>query len=183
MGSVCGTASLPTVGNAKKILKFLDYHLERQGAGEAHTTFFYYASDTILVLLPGGWLILLVVESIRNFGCASPPFMSGMRSTIRSTSNPWTRESAIWFMPDIHFQRFCSPVPIMEPEEMAEFSEHPTMLTVGVGPTAYPTTKRGFPALLSMLCSPGWRNHMVTWLWCLLACGTLADDEEESSGV
>ena len=178
--SIGGMASLPAVGNPKEILKFLDYHLDRQGAGEDHTTFIFYAFDAILVLLPGGRLMPLVAEGIKNFNCASSSFVRGMRSIISPTSNAWTREFAMRFMPHIHVQWFCSPVPVMEPEDMTEFSEHIAMLIVDAGPTAYPTTKQFFPSLFSMLRSQEWRQHMVTRLWSLLAHWTLADEEEES---
>ena len=130
---------------------------------------------TLLVL--NGRFVPRVVESIRNFNCASPSFVKGMRSVMRSASNTWILEVTIRFSALAHDQWFNPPVSIMKPEEVTEFCERLALVMIDVGKPAPDTRKLFFLVFFGMLRSPEWRNHIVARLWSVLAHWTLADEE------
>jgi len=170
-------AFAPSVGGPEEIINFLDYHIGLQGAGEDHKSSMHFALDAVLVGLddqPDP----LVVECLRNFNCASPSFVRGMRSVMHPDFDEDVREYAVRFIALISDQWFNSTVPIMNPDEMSEFCEHLAVFMVDDVNHAPITRKRFFFVLFGMLRSPEWRNHIVTRLWNLLADWTLIEEEE-----
>lgn len=169
----------PYVGEPKEILKFLDYHLGLHGAGEDHGPSIGFALDASIVQ-SGGRPDPVIVECLRNFNCASPSFVKGLRLVMDPGCTVRIRGDAIRFIALISDQWFNSTVPVMEPEEMTQFCEHLAAYMVDDGPRLLLTRKRFFSILLGMLRSPEWRGHIVTRTWSLLADWTLIEEEHES---
>ena len=168
-------ASLPGAGESKEILRFLDYHLGLQGAGEDHSPFIASAFAAIR------WFDPLIVECIRNFNCASPSFVGGIRSIIRHNDLVGLQVSAIHLLSLASDQWFNSPVPIMEPEEMFEFCEHLAVSLVDGAPQyLYSIEESSVTILCGMFRSPEWRKHIATRLWSVFAYSGLISEEEES---
>ena len=170
---------IPWVGEPKEVLKFLDYHLGLQGAGEDHKV----SIAAALVATSShqdGRPSPLVAQCIRNFNCASPSFIKGMRSMIHSSTPGQTRSCAILSLALMSDQWFNSPVPVMKPEEMSEFCERLAQFVVNDSRLPVTTWRGFFCILFGMLRSSEWRNHIDTRLWSLLAHWTLVDDEEGS---
>ena len=160
-----------------KILKFLDYHFDLQGAEEDHMSSITFALDAIANILHNQPKSL-VVESIRNFNCTSPSFVRGVCLMAHPSSSAKVLGRTIWLTALISDQWFNSPVPIMKPEEMSKFCEHLAMYMVDTGNPLPQTRRYFFIVLFGMLRSLEWRNHIVTRLWSLLANWTLVGEEE-----
>ena len=169
----------PVAGGPKEILKFLDYHLGLQSAGEDYSPFIAFAFEAIIRRYDG-WIDPLTVECIRNFNCASPSFVGGVRSIMRLNDPMGLRMFAIRLISLASDQWFNSPVPIMEPEEMSEFCEHLAVFLVDGPSHGADVRKSSVTVLFGMLRSPGWREHIVTKLWSVFAYSGLISEEEES---
>ena len=168
------------MGEPKEILKFLDYHLGLQGAGEDHRSSIIVALEAVHVNQDGRWPNPVIAEYIEKFNCTSPSFVKGTRSIMRP-DNPFDlRDWATGLIVLMSSQWFGSPTPIMEPEEMSEFCEHLAVFAVddlSHGPLAQ---RWGVTILFEMLRSPEWRKHVVTRFWNTLAYCTLIEEGRES---
>ena len=168
-------------GEPKEILKFLDYHLGLQGAGEDHRSSIAFALAGILGLYDER-VDPVTVEYIREFDCTSPSFVGGMRSIMRPDSPFDLRWNAAGLLTVISGQWFYSPSPVMEPEEMSEFCGHLSVLIyhdVYLYPPQY-SYKRAVTILFGMLRSPEWRKHIGAELWCAFAYYAQVEEEDES---
>ena len=169
----------PELGEPKGILKFLDYHFGLLGAGHSHNSSITLAVRAISRLRDGPQNPL-TVECIRNFNCASPSFVRGVRLIMRPDSRLGLRKEVISLVSLASDQWFNSPVPFMRPEEMSEFCEHLTMFMVeeyyygSYLPTSSATI------LFGMLRSSEWRKHVVPNLWSVFSRCNLVEEEEES---
>ena len=163
----------------KRILKFLDYHLGLPWA-EAD----YMPSVTVAFgAIVGGrddWPDHLTVECIRNFNCASPSFVKGVRSMMHPNSLLGFQEEAVRLVSLVSNQWFNSTVPVMRPEEMSEFCEHLAMVLVDGNYYGSHVLKSSVTILFGMLRSPEWRKHIVPSLWSVFAHCDLVEEEEES---
>jgi len=174
-------SSPPAAGEPKEILKFLGHHLDLQGAGEDHTSSIEYALEPFLVKLSSGhWPDPLVVECIGKFDCASPSFVSGIRSIIRPSNSSDLRWKAAGLMALISSQWFDSPTPVMEPEEMSEFCEHLAVQKTDDALHGDFVQRCSVTILFGMLRSSEWRKHIPTRFWCVLAHCALVEEELES---
>jgi len=124
-------ALTPYVGEQKGILKFIDYHLGLKAAGEDHMSCLDLALDSTLEQ-PDNRVSPLKIECLRDL----PSFVRGVRSAMDPSNATWIRERVVQFISLVHGQWFNSPVPVMEPEEIAEFCEHLAVLMVDDGPHA-----------------------------------------------
>ena len=175
--SIDGT--LPQVGEPMEILQFLNRHLGLQGEGKDHASSIAVALNAI-TSTQNGRFTPRMVECIKNFDCALPPFVKGMCSMLHPSSPALTRGLAIAFIGLISDKWFDSLLPIMEPEEMPKFCEH---LAVYMFDTILPgpiTRRRFFPILFGMLRSSEWREHIIPRLWGLLAHCALVEEEDDS---
>ena len=171
----------PWVGEPKGILKFLDYHLGLQGAGEDHRDSIAFALVGILNEPHEDQANRLIVEC-RKFNCASPSFVRGVRSIMRPDSPLTLRGDAACLFVLVSDQWFNSPVPIMEPEEMSEFCEHLAVLIIDDVLHDPHTQRCGVTILCGMLRSQEWRKCIVTRFWSMFAYCILAEEERESFG-
>jgi len=173
--------SPPLAGDHKEILKFLDHHLGLQGAGEDHISSFNSVLEPFLIKLSSGrWPDPLVVECISKFNCASPSFVSGMRSIMHPRNTFDLRWKVTGLMTLISSQWFDSPTPVMEPEEMSEFCEHLAVYIIDDALHGDFVQKCSATILFGMLHSSEWRKHIAPRFWCVLAYCTLVDEELES---
>jgi len=175
-----GESTIPWVGEPKEILKFLDYHLGLQGAGEDHRSSIALALGATIITSHNNRPVPLIVASIRKFDCASPSFVRGMRSIVHPSGPSLLRSWAIGFIAIISDQWFNSPAPVMEPEEMSEFCEHLAVSMIDCVVFRPVTMKRGVTIFFGMLRSTEWRSHIVTRSWSILAHCTLAEEDQES---
>ena len=167
--------SSPEVGEPKEILKFLDYHLGLQGAGKDYSSSIACALEAIDYRTDP-----LTVGCIREFNCASPHFVRGVRSIMRPDSQFQLRGKATFLITLISDQWFDSPIPVMEPEEMSEFCEHLAVFMIDRVVHMPNIQKRGVTILFGVLRSPEWRKCIVTRFWSMLAYCALADEEQDS---
>ena len=170
----------PTVGEPREILKFLDYHLGLQGAGEDHSSSIALALEAILIQPHDHRVDRQRVEYIRKFNCASPSFARGIRSIIHPDAPLKLRWLTAGLIALISDQWFGSPAHDMEPEEMSEFCEHIAVLIIDDVLHVPFVQSRGVTILFGMLQSPEWRKCIVTRFWGMLAYCGLADEEQES---
>ena len=169
----------PKLGELKGVLKFLDYHLQLQGAGEDHGPSIVFALEAIVVRSDDYPADPLTVECIRDFIHANPSFVRGVRSIVQPSSPFKLRLAAAGFISLISDQWFDTPVPVMEPEEMSEFCELVAFI-VGDGLRGKLVQRRGVTFIFEMLRSPEWREHIVTRFWHTLAYCSLVEEERES---
>jgi len=176
--------SPPPLGEPTEILKFLDHHLGLQGAGEDHGSSITSAMDAILV---DGWRYCdwaqpppLIVECVGKFDCLSPSFIRGVRSALCPDNAFRLRGRAVDLVSLISNQLFNSPTPVMEPEEMSEFSEHLAVYMIDHVNHGPQIQRRGVTILFEMLRSPEWRKHIATRLWSMFAHSTRAYEKQES---
>jgi len=167
------------VGEPKEILKFLDYHLGLQGAGEDHGSSISLALGATLVMSHDNRPVPLIVASIRNFDCANPSFVRGMRSIMHPSEPPLLRSWAIGFIAIISDRWFNSLVPVMEREEMSEFCEHLAVSMIAYVVFLPATMRRGVSIFFGMLRSSEWREHIVIRSWSILTHCTLVEEEQE----
>ena len=167
----------PELGEPKEILKFLDYHLGLQGAGEDHTSSISFTLAVIHVESSKRLVNHPTVNCIRKFNCANPSFVRGVRSIMRPDRPRKLLRKAAGLVALISDQWFNSPVPVMEPEEMSEFCEHLTAFAI-YGDTRGIDTRRSIVTILfGMLRSPDWRKHIATRLWSVFAnCGLVGEE-------
>ena len=170
----------PTVGEPKEILKFLDYHLGLQGAGEDHSSSVSLALEAILIQPHDHRVDRLKVEYIRKFNCTSPSFMRGVCSIMHPDAPLKLRWLTTGLIALISGQWFGSPVHDMEPEEMSEFCEHIAVLMIDDVLHVPFVQSRGITILFAMLRSPEWRKCIVTRFWSMLAYCALADEKQEA---
>jgi len=169
----------PRVG--EQILKFLDYHLGLQGAGEDHKSSVALALEAAIVVSSHDSRPLpLAVECFRNFDCTNPSFVRGMRSMIHSSSLPWVGGLVLGLIALVPDQWFNSPIPVMKPEEMSEFCERLAVLMIDNGTHLTYFMGVSVSILFGMLRSPEWRSHIVTRFWSVLSHCALVDEEQES---
>jgi len=174
-------SSPPLVGEPKEILKFLDHHLGLQGTGEDHTSSFASVLEPFLTKLSSGrWPDPLIVECIEKFNCASPSFVSGMRSIIHPRNTFDFRWKVTGLIALTSNQWFDSSTPVMEPEEMSEFCEHLAVYIIDDALHGDFVQKCSVTILFGMLRSPEWRKHVAARFWSVLAYCTLVDEEQES---
>ena len=167
------------MGGTDGFLKFLDHHLGLQGAGEDHESSITFAFEAVVGPI-NGWVDPPLVERIRNFNCASPSFVKGVRSIMRPGDLLGLQDKAVCLISLASDQWFNSPVPIMEPEEMSEFCEHLAVFMVDSGSHDMGIRKDVVTILFGMLRSSEWRKHIVTRLWGVLAYCGLVEEERES---
>ena len=162
------------------LLKFLDYNLGLQGAGEDHGPSITLAFKAVMGP-SNGWVYPPPIECIRNFNCASSPsFVRGIRLIMRPDDPLGLQMEAIHLISLTPDQWFDSPIPVMEPEEMSEFCEHLAVFMVDGGPHGMEVRKSSITILFGMLRSPEWRKHIVTRLWRVFAHCGLVEEEQES---
>ena len=173
--------SPPLVGEPKEIFKFLDHHLGLQGAGEDHTSSITSTLEPFITKSScGRWPDPLIIECIRKFDCASPSFVSGMRSIMRPNNTFDLRRRATGLMALISSQWFDSPAPVMGSEEISEFCEHLAVYVIDDALHGDVVQKSSVTILFGMLRSPDWRKHIVTRFWSVFAYCTKVDEELES---
>jgi len=182
--AVCGAfernveSSPPLVGEPKEVLKFLDHHLGLQGAGEDRTSSITSALEPFLIKLSSGrWPDPLVVECISRFDCASPSFVSGMRSIMCPNNTFDLRWRAAGLMALISNQWFDSPAPVMESEEISEFCEHLAVYIIDDALHGDVVQRCSVTILFGMLRSPDWRRHIATRFWSVFAYCAKVDEE------
>ena len=167
----------PELGEPRGMLKFLDYHLGLSGALEDHKPFITLAFEEIFIFydyMPNP----LVVKCVKNFNCASPSFVRGVRSIMHPDSSLGPRREATWLVSLASDQWFNSTVPIMEPEEMSEFCEHLAVFVVDGHYHGTSIRRSSVTILFGMLRSPEWRKHIVPRLWSVLVhCGLVEEEE------
>jgi len=176
--------SPPALGEPTEILKFLDHHLGLQGEGEDHGPSITSAVDAMLM---DGWRYCdwalpppMIVECVKKFNCVSPSFIRGVRSSLRPDNAFRLRGRTVDLIALISDQLFNSPTPVMEPEEMSEFSEHLTVYMIDHVNHGPQIQRRGVTILFEMLRSPEWRKQIVTRLWSMFAYSTRAYEKQES---
>jgi len=176
--------SPPPLGEPTEILKFLDYHLGLQGAGEDHGSSITLAMDAILTngRRYGDWAQPppLIVECVGKFDCLSPSFIRGVRSALCPDNAFRLRGRVIGLIALISNQLFNSPTPVIEPEEMSEFSDHIAAYMIDHVHHEPQIWRRGLTIFLEMLHSPKWRDHIPTGFWSILAYCAEADEGQES---
>ena len=170
----------PTLREPKELLKFLDYHLGLQGAGEDHEASIVFALEAIVVRSDDHSADLQTIECIRDVIHANSSFVGGVRSIVQPDRPFKLRSAGAGFISFISDQWFNSPVPVMEPEEMSEFCEHLAAFIVDEGSHQGAARTHGVPILFEMLRSPEWRNHIVTRFWSTLAYCASVEEERES---
>jgi len=160
------------LGELKEILKFLDHHLDLQGAGESHGPSISFAIDAIIARSDSYRADSLAVECIRNF----TSFVKGMRLVIRPARSFWLRWRVTGLIALTSDQWFSSPVPVMGPEDMAEFCEHIAVFIIDDALHVSSIQRWGVTILFGILRSPEWRKHIVTRFWCMFAyCATVEE--------
>jgi len=149
------------LGEPKEILRFLDYHLGLQGAGEYHRSAITSALEVIIVGLRGRRANRLTAECTKKLNCASPSFARGVRSILHPDGPVELRGKATNLVGLISDQWFNSTVPIMKPGEVSEFSEHVTMFVIDEVAHTPLIQKGGVAILFGMLRSSEWRNLII----------------------
>ena len=157
------------LGELNEFLKFLDHHLDLQGAGEDHGSSISFAIDAIIIRSDSYREDPLAVERIRNFNRASPSFVRGMRLIMHPNSSFWLRRRATGLIALTSNLWFNSPVPTMDPEDMAEFCEHLAEFIIDRTLHVPSIQRWGVTILFGMLRSPEWRKQIATRFWCMLA--------------
>ena len=178
LGRRAGFESTNSVlGELTELLKFLDYNLGLQGAGEDHGSSITFALKAIAVKSyndPGNHLTAEYISS------AGPSVVRGIRSIVRPGDQyllRWWGTALVALTSD---QWFNSPVLIMEPEDMPEFCEHLTVFIIDDAPHEPSIRLWGVSILFGMLRSPEWRKHIVTRFWCMFAYCAAVEEGEES---
>ena len=168
------------LGERKEILKFLDYHLGLQGAGEDHRSSIFPALKAFTIRGDNYRADPRAVESMRKFNFANPPFVRGIRWLIRPDSPFVVRGKATNMIALMSDHWFNSPVPVMEPGEMSEFCEHLAVFIIDDTLHGEFLQICGVTILFGMLRSPEWRKHVVPRFWSVLAYCSMVDEEQES---
>lgn len=172
--------SQPTLGEPKEIFKFIDHHLGLHGEGEDHTSSIIFAVDAIrdeyIFCRPTRRL----VEFAKKINCASQPFVKGARLALGPRNSVILRGRIPALVTLASDQWFNSPVPIMEPEEMAKFCEHLAVFVMDDVLNDAHVQGRTLIVLFGMLRSPVWRSHIVTRFWKMLAYCSPVSEELES---
>ena len=166
------------LGDLNEVLKFLDHHLDFQGAGEDHGSSISFAIDAIILKSDSYWADPLAVENIRNFSRANPSFVRGIRLIVHPDSCFWLRRRAAGLIALTSNQWFNSPVPLMGPEDMAEFCEHLAAFIIDGALHVSSIQRWGVTILFGMLRSPEWRKHIATRFWRMLAYYTTVEGLE-----
>ena len=171
----------PMVEEPKEILRFLAYHLNPQGAGGDHGPSIGSALEAILIRswdltepLPQG------VEYVRKFNWASPSIGRGLRLALHPDNSYTLRGRIVSLIALISDQWFNSPAPIMEPEEMSEFSEHLAVFVIDETVHATHVQRRGVTVLFEVLRSSEWRKHIVARFWSMFQYCARAYETRES---
>ena len=172
----------PRVGEPKGILKFIDYHLDLQRAGEDHRSSITFAFETIIGRYDH-WTDPMTVKYIKNFDCTSPSFVRGVR-LIMDPDDPLgllaLRGKAACLISVASDQWFNSSIPVMEPEEMSEFCEHFAVFMIdGDDFRGLHARRSGVTILFGMLRSPEWREHIATRFWSMFDSCALVREEQE----
>ena len=172
--------SPPRAEDLKEILKFLNHHLGLHGEGEDYGLSISIAMDAIRMEFNQGRPTPLLAESVRKFNCASPSFVKGVRLALGPSNSVEVRGRILALIAVTSDQWFNSTIPVMKPEEMAEFSEHLTVFVID--DVIHVSYVQSYVAivLFGMLRSPEWRNHIVTRFWKMLAYSFLVDEKLES---
>ena len=167
----------PFVNGPKKILKFLDYHVCLQGAGEDHGPDIACALLATIFLQEGCYIDLLTHESVWDFDWTSLSFVRGICSVMRPHNPIPLRGRAAGLIALLSDRWFDHSVPVMKPEDMAEFCENIAILTDTI--IHKPGAMKEFVTVLfGMLSSPVWRTHIVARFWSLLAYCNLVRELE-----
>ena len=168
------------IGEPKGILKFLDYHLGLQGAGEDHRSSISSAFAAIFVESDEGRVRRPTVECIREFNCTNPSFVRGVLSIMCPDTPFLPRRNTANLVALVSNQWFNSPIPIMEPEEMSKFCEHFAVFVDDIDSYSSDSRESAATIFFGMLRSPEWRKHIVTKLWSALPYYGAVEEEEES---
>lgn len=159
------------IGEPKELLRFLDHHVYLQGIGESHGPSISAAAYALTENFRE------TLERDVDFDWTSPSFVRGIRSVMRPHNPVLDRRHTAELIALISGKWFNSPVPIMEPEDMSEFSEHVTKFMDEA--IHKPITKRmGVTIIFGMLCSPEWRKHIKYRFWSVLAYCALVHELE-----
>ena len=168
------------IGEPKGILKFLDYHLGLQGAGEDHMSSISSALAAIFVESDEGRVRRPTVECIREFNCTSPSFVRGVLSIMCPDTPFLPRRNTANLVALVSNQWFNSPIPIMEPEEMSKFCEKFAVFVDDIDSYSSDSRESIATIFFGMLRSPEWRKHIVAKLWSALPYYGAVEEEEES---
>ena len=166
-----------TQGGLDGILRFLDYHLRLQEAGQDHRSAIRSAMDAVFVKSDKFQADPLTVGYIKDLIRDSPSFAKGVRSMVHPDNDLRLRQSTIGLIAIASDQWFSSSLPA---EEMSKFCEHLAVFVVdNICPGAY-ARECSVIILFEMLRSPEWREHIVPRLWSVLAYCAPFPGERES---
>ena len=167
----------PIAGELRDVLKFLDYHLDLQGAGKNHELSIVSAMEAIIASSDNCQADSLTVEYIRNSNGTSPSFANGMRLMMDPSNTSRLRMVSIGLISLTSDQWFGLPVPA---EEMSKFCEHLAVFMIDDALHREFVRKFGATILFEMLCSPAWRKHIVTRFWSMFVYCTEVPEGRES---
>lgn len=114
------------LGEPKEVLKFLDYHVALQGAGEHYVQAIKDAAHAILLPLQDEE-DPMTLECVRDFNWTSPSLVKGIRSVMQPHNSPSFRRHIHGLVALVSDRWFNCSAHVMEPEEMPEFCEHIAM--------------------------------------------------------
>jgi len=158
-----------------RILKFLNYHLGLQVAGEDHRYSIIFALEAIVRSdhYPTDPTIL---RCLRDFIRDNPSFMRGMRSTMQPHSPYRLRLAATGLTALTSGQLFDPALEL----EMSQFSEHLAAFIIDDHFHGEFIQRCSVIILFGMLHSPEWREHIASRFWRMLSYCILVDEELES---
>ena len=162
-----GTAATdPPLGELGEILRFLDYHLGLQWAGEDHESAIRAAMYAVVAKSNNFQADPLTSEHITKLNRGSPSFANRVRSMMHPNYTFRLRLSTTGLIAVTSDQWFHSPTPA---KEMSEFCEHLAVFVIDFALHGEYVQRCGVIILFEMLRSPEWREHIAPRFWSMLA--------------
>ena len=159
------------------ILKFLDYHVGLQGAGEDYGSHIIGASWVIIKWEDMEEIHPLTIKCVRDFNWTSPSFVRGLLSMMNPSNLTDLRAFAVGLIAVVSDRWFGCPGPVMEQEEMFEFCGH--VATFMNRRVLLPHAKKwSVTILFGMLRSSEWRKCIDTRFWSVLVHCPLVEELE-----
>ena len=147
-----------TVRDLKEVLRFLDYHLRLQGAGQDHGSVIQSAMESVIIMSDELQVDPLTAGYVEDLIRDSPSFANGVRSMMHPHNTFDLRMATTTLITITSDEWFNSPVPA---EEMSKFCEYLAVLTVDDSLVGGFLDQCCVIILFKMLRSPEWREHIV----------------------